>query len=412
MKLLIVTQYYPPETGPAAKLHELALRLTAKGHSLTVLTAMPNYPGGRIFDGYRGRLRMQECLQGIRVIRTWVYASKSSRPFVRLLSYCSFLLSSVLLGCWRLGRHDVALIESPPLFLVPAGLFLSRLARAKSIMMVSDIWPDILVRMGHATGGLSLKAMLWLERFGYTHADVVSLTNPGARQQIQDRFPQIKTTIISNGVDLNLFSPDKRSIEVRQGLGTNGDTFLVGYCGLHGHAQGLEVILDAAEQLRSFPHIKFVMIGEGPVKAHLVKESARRKLPNLVFLNARPKQEMPAIVASCDICIVPLASRLPGTMPSKVYETLASGVPPLVAKGCEGDALVTRHQVGLTFEPMNGTELASAVKRLASDKQLCADMSLRARKLAQRFDRNVIAERTESIIKALADNCQLPDVTW
>ena len=166
MRLLIVTQYFPPETGaPQARLYELAKRLQDVGYEITVLTALPNYPTGKIFKGYRRKLRVTEEIDGIKVIRTWIWPSKSAKILPRLISYITFAISSVLLGCWGLGKHDVVLIESPPLFLLPSGIFVSRLVRGNPIMMVADVWPECLVQTGHASDGLALKMMFWLEKF-------------------------------------------------------------------------------------------------------------------------------------------------------------------------------------------------------------------------------------------------------
>jgi len=413
VKLLILTQYFPPEMGaPQARLFELATRLRDKGHTVTVLTALPNYPTGRIFDDYRRKIHVKENFDGIDVIRTWIYPSKSSRTLPRLLSYMSFVLSSVLLGIWGLGRQDVVLFESPPLFLVPSGLIIGRATGAKIIMNVSDIWPDIIVRMGHTTSGPFLKAMFWLERFGYEHSDVVALTNPGAARQIQERFARVRTTVISNGVDTKLFRPALRSDDVRADLGVGPDDFIVGYCGLHGLAQGLEVAIGAAERLKDHPRIRFVMIGDGPTKETLVATANRKNLDNIRFFDRRPKKEIPAILASCDASLVPLVTRLPGTMPSKVYEALAAGTPPIVAKGCEGDALVSEFDAGRTFEPLDSEELARVVLELANNPQTVRRIRTNCSNLAKRFDRDVIADRTEAILSAVAEHRALPNVSW
>ena len=413
MRLLILTQYFPPEMGaPQARLSELARRLKDKGHTITVLTAMPNYPTGKVFDGYRRKLFMEEEMDGIRVIRTWIYPSKSSRTLPRLLSYFSFVLSSVLLGIWRLGKQDVVLFESPPLFLVPSGLIVGRVTGARVIMNCSDIWPDIIVRMGHTTGGPFLKAMEWLEKFGYEHSDAVAVTNPGAMAQVRERFPHVTTTVISNGVDTGFFTPEHRSTETRAEFGAGDDDFLVGYCGLHGLAQGLEVVIGAAEKLLNHPNIKIVMIGDGPVKDDLVGAAKDKGLTNLTFHDRRPKKDMPAILASCDVSLVPLLVRLPGTMPSKVYEALAPGTPPIVARQCEGDTLVSQFNAGRTYEPLDADEMAQAILDLANNPEEYQKVRENCIALAGRFDRDVIAEQTESILRAVADRRPLPDVSW
>jgi glycosyltransferase involved in cell wall biosynthesis len=355
---------------------------------------------------------MEENMDGIRVIRTWIWPSNSRKVIPRLLCYFSWVLSSVFLGIWGLGKQDVVLFESPPLFVVPSGLLIGKVCRGRIVMNVSDIWPDIIVRMGHTTQGAFLRAMEWLEEFGYKHSDVVALTNPGAMDQIKRRFPGVATTVISNGVDTDMFRPELASQGVRQRLGAEIDDFLVIYCGLHGMAQGLEVIVNAAARLVDRSHIKFVMMGDGPTKEMLVGMAAERQLPNLTFLDRRPKKEIPEILASCDVSLVPLMTHLPGTMPSKVYEALSAGTPPIVAKGCEGDPLVEQFNAGRTFEPLNGEDLATAVVELADDPAEYQQVRENAIALSRRFDRDAIAERTEKVLSAIAEGQRLPDVSW
>lgn len=413
MNILLITQYFPPEMGaPQARLYELARRLVDKGHTVQVLTAMPNYPTGRIFKDYRGKLTKRENLDGIDVIRTTLFASKSQKALSRLLCYLTFAATALFIGGWRLKRPDLALIESPPLFLMPTGIILTRLLRAKTVMMVSDIWPDIIVRMGYQTGGFYLRALEWLECISYRFSDVVALTNPGAVRQINERFPKVKTTVISNGVDTALFAPALRSDQFRRTINARDDDFVVIYCGLHGMAQGLEVVIDAASRLKAEDKIRFVMIGDGPVKESLLKQSESKGLNNITFMDPKPKKEIPAILASCDMSLVPLLSRLPGTMPSKVYEALASGVPPMVAKGCEGEDLVEKHGAGMSFEPMDGAEMADKIASLARHPDQWATMRTKAIELSKRFDREVIADRTEQILKAIVEDRELPKVEW
>jgi glycosyltransferase involved in cell wall biosynthesis len=377
-----------------------------------VLTAMPNYPAGRVFDGYRRKLRARDEIDGVRVVRTCIWPSNSSRALPRLLSYLSFVVSSVLLGAWGLGKQDLLLFESPPLFLVPSGWLLGKLKRCPVIMNVSDIWPDIIVRMGYGEGGASIKAMEALERFGYRHSDVVALTNPGAMRQIAERFPDVTTTVISNGADIERFRPELANAEARASLGAAEGDLLVGYFGLHGLAQGLEAVVDAADKLRSDPRVKVVLVGDGPTKADLVARAENLGLDNLRFFDPVPKPEVPPLLASCDVALVPLGVRLPGTMPSKIYETLAAGVPVVAAKGCEAESLVGEFDVGRVFEPLDAEELAAAVAELLSGEVDRGAMSERCVALAARFSRDLIAARTDRILQAVANGAELPDVSW
>ena len=154
------------------------------------------------------------------------------------------------------------------------------------------------------------------------------------------------------------------------------------------------------------------MVGDGATKEKLIAEAGQKSLKNLRFFDHRPKKEMPAILASCDASLVPLVSRLPGTMPSKVYEALAAGTPPIVAKGCEGQALVEQFDAGRAFEPMDAEELAEAVRDLADHPDKLQQARANSTQLARRFDRDVIAERTEAVLRAVAERKPLPQVSW
>lgn len=408
MRLLILTQYFPPEMGaPQARLQELAVRLQARGHEVTVVTAMPNYPTGRVFDGYRGRIRLREESDGVDVVRTWIYPSNSDRAVPRMLSYASFAASSLLLGLPVLGHQDVVMVESPPLFLTPTALILGRLLDAPVLVNVSDIWPESLVQLGLLEEGIAHRLMLALERFAYHRASAVAVTNAGAMDRIRERFPDVDTTVISNGVDRDLFHPELRDEATRRGLGAGPDDFLVAYCGLHGLAQGLEVVVDAAERLRHRDDIRFVLVGDGPVKRNLEGATAARALSNVRFLDRRPKSEIPTVLASADASLVPLATRMPGTMPSKVYEALSSGVPILVTRGSEAQYLAEEHEVGRVFEPLNAEELVEGILALVEESDRDG-MRERARCVSARFDRDQIARHTEEVLRAVAANSPPP----
>ena len=409
MKIVVLTQNFPPEVGAtAARLQRMTRSLAERGHQVTVITAMPNYPTGRVFDGYRGKVRSVEEADGVRVVRTWSFPSKSSNSLLRLISYASFALSSLLLGIRGLGRQDIVLFDTPPLPLVPTGLVMGRVTGARVVMNVSDIWPEMAMRLGHGVGRLSMWALKRLERLGYEKSDIVTTTTGAARERISRRFPHVRTAVISNGADLKMFDPSLRSQEVRDSLDVKPEDFLVCYIGLHGMFQGLEVVLEGAEKMRENRAIKFVMIGDGPRKEALKDLASRKNLDNLKFLDLVDSERIPSILASCDAALVPLAAEFPGTMPSKVYETLASGVPVVISAGCEGARVVEQGKAGLTFRPGNAMELAEALAYLKANKEETALMRKKCRELACHFDYDRIAEQTESFLLAIADGSAIP----
>ena len=410
MRIVVLTQNFPPEVGAkSARLYKMTSRLAERGHRVTVITAMPNYPTGRTFDGYRGKIRSEDVADGVRIIRTWILPSKSPKALPRFISYASFAMSSLLLGAWGLGRQDIVLFDTPPLSLVPTGLAIGRITRARVIMNVSDIWPDIATRLGEPVGRLPLWVLKRLERLGYEKSDVVAATTNTARQQIVSQFPQVRTTVIGNGADLRMFSPSLRSQDVRDSFGVGPEDFLVGYFGLHGLFQGLEVVIEAAERLSDHASITFLMVGDGPCKDDLVKMAERKRLDNLRFLGLLPWQRIPSILASCDAGLVPLAAEFPGTMPSKVYETLASGVPVVISKGCESADLVEHENAGRTFPPGDSNELADSLVELDSNGDELAQIRKNCRKLAERFDYDRIALEIEAILTAVANGDPIPE---
>lgn len=410
MRIVVLTQNFPPEVGAtAARLHKMTTKLAERGHSVTVITAMPNYPTGRIFDGYRGKARMEEEVDGVRVIRTWIFPSKSSNSLFRLVSYASFTLSSLLLGMWRVGRQDIVLFDTPPLPLVPTGLTIGWITRARTVMNVSDIWPEMATQLGYPIGRMSLWALKRLESLGYRRADVVTATTEAARKRISRRFPEVRTAVISNGADLNMFDPSYRSQEIRKSLGVGPSDFLIGYFGLHGLFQGLDVVVEAADRLRDQPTIRFVLVGDGPCKESLNELAERKRLDNLRFLDLVDQDRMPSLLASCDIALVPLAAEFPGTMPSKVYETLASGVPVVISKGCEGARLVEEGKAGWTFRPGDSNELADVLAELDADREVLRQMSSNCRALAKKFDYDRIAVETEGMLQAVSDGTSIAE---
>ena len=413
MRIGILTQYFPPEMGaPQARLYELAVRLRDRGHEITIITAMPNYPTGKVFPEYRWRLFARENMDGLKIIRTPIYPSKSANLLVRLFSYMSFVKSSFLMGAWSVGKLDVLIVESPPLFLGLSGIPMSWVTRSRMVLMVSDIWPDVAIRMGDMISEKQARILEKLEGLIYRHSACVALTNPGAVEQVKSRFPEVACGVISNGVDTTFFRPDLRSDAIREEFGIKPGQFAVGYCGLHGLFQGLEVVVESAKRLRDNPAIRFVMIGDGPTKEALVSQARAAELDNIEFYTRQPKSRMPEILASMDASLIPLAASLPGTMPSKVYEALAAGVPMVVTAGCEAEQLVNRYNVGRLFEAGNADQVGNAIQELASNPDTAAEIRNNSIELAQRFDRSKIADRTEALLQAVVDGQPIPKAEW
>jgi glycosyltransferase involved in cell wall biosynthesis len=394
MKLLLLTQYYPPEIGaPQARLSELAAHFVRGGHSVTVLTAMPNYPTGKIYPGYGG-LWQQEQRDGVHVIRTFIYPTQKADFLRRLTNYFSFVASSALFGSALLKRFDFLLVESPPLFLGLSGFWLSRLKRARLIFNVSDLWPQSAVELGVLRpDSLAFRLSATLEAFYYRHAWLVTGQSKSILANITERFPQCPTFHLSNGVDTRRFGLHSPTQDMRATLGLNGN-FVALYAGLHGLAQGLDQVLGAAEGLRAEKHLQFVLVGDGPEKPMLVERARQRELTNVQFCEPRPARDMPALLASADIVLVTLKKHISGAVPSKLYEAMASGKPVILVASGEAADIVRTQRAGIVVEPGDEQGLSQAVQTLRTQPGLCQTLGQNGRRAAEQyFDRTKIATR-------------------
>ena len=393
MHLTILSQYYPPEVGaPQNRLSHLASQFIEAGHEVTVLTAMPNYPAGKIHDGYGGLLK-RETQEGIRIIRTFIYPSQSAALLPRLLSYFSFVLSSALFGTFLLSCSDILLVESPPLFLGMSGIWLSRIKRARLIFNVSDLWPESAVRVGVIRkNSLAHRLGKTLESFFYRHAWLITGQSKTILEDIQQRFPAQKTRLLSNGADTNRFRPKNHTKAARARL-TSANEFVVLYAGLHGLAQGLDQILDAAEKLHRESDFRFVFVGDGPHKKKLELRAREANTTNVTFLDSRPSTEMPELWAAADLIVVPLGMHIPGAVPSKLYEAMACGRPIILIARGEAAEVVERYKAGIVVAPGEVSKLVRAIRALRRNPDLGSTLSRNARIAAvEHFDRRDIAQ--------------------
>jgi glycosyltransferase involved in cell wall biosynthesis len=396
MKITILTQYFPPEVGaPQNRLYEMAARLQSMGAEITVLTAMPNYPQMEIRKDYRGKWYLKEDMNGMKIHRGWIYASKKRGIFRRMLNYYSFVFSSFWIGWFKLKKSDFLLVESPPLFLGQSGKLLARLKKAKLIFNVSDLWPESAEKLGLVKNRFFLKMAYKLEARLYKRAWLVTGQTQGIIKSISTRFPSKKVYWLPNGVDVSFFAPKEDDFLWRDKNNIARGDFLLLYAGIIGHAQGLEIILNAAQRLKNIPEIKFILLGSGPEKVRLQKMKENMQLQNVIFLEPVSKDEMPSIVRSANAAVIPLRKLdlFLGAIPSKIFENLAMKKPILL--GVDGEAkelFIDEGKAGLYFEPENDKDLADQVKYLWENPNLQKELGENGLKyVAEKFERNKIS---------------------
>jgi len=398
MKILILTQYFPPETGAAQnRLFELAVRLKALGADITVLTAMPNYPQMQIYKGYEGLKYFYEEMSGLKVHRSSIYVSRDRSIIGRLRNYFSFVISSRKTAVQKLGNFDCIICESPPLFLGYTAMYLARRMGAKLVFNVSDLWPETAEKLDVITNRFLLDRAYALEGKIYRRSALVSGQTQGICRSVEERFPGVRTYWLPNGVDLDYYDPGKIDAgDWRSRHGISKDEIVFLYAGILGIGQGLEVILKAAQKHLRNRAVRFVLLGDGPEKTRLLALKEQLGLSNVSFFDPVPKREMPSILKSSNAAIIPLKKidLYKGAIPSKAFECMAMQLPILL--GVDGEArelFIDKGKSGLYFEPENDHELAEAVGMLASNATLRAELGGNGRRyVSECFNRDRIAQ--------------------
>lgn len=396
MKILILTQYYPPEIGaPQNRLHELAVRLKSRGIEVEVLTAQPNYPKMEIFEGYRNGEIMQEEIEGITVYRSSIYVSGSKSIVARLRNYFSFVWSSYKRGS-KLGAYDFLLVESPPLFLGYSAMRLVKKLNAKLIFNVSDLWPESAEKLGIVSNKWLLAAAYRLEKKCYKTASLVTGQTQGIVRDINSRFPDVKTFWLPNGVDPDFYDPEHFDVSgFRERNGFHEQDILFFYGGILGYAQGLTLLLEAAAEVHH-PDVKIVIQGTGPEEEKLKKLKTELGLNNVVFLPPVQKKEMPYVLREVDVAIVPLRKLelFQGAIPSKIFEALAMKKALLL--GVEGEAyehFITKAHAGIGYTPEDKDDLIEKINTMAESRARLREYGENGRRyVIDHFNRNKIAQ--------------------
>lgn len=400
MKVIFLTQYFPPETGaPQNRISATAQALRAHGAEVTVLTAMPNYPEMRIHEGYRGKWTIEERIDGLRVIRAWLLVSAKRSIFWRLCNYFSFVFSALVVGLFNLRHSDVLFVESPPLFLGITAMLLARAKRAKLVFNVSDLWPESAVQLGLVTNKTLIALSTRLEMRCYKRAALVTGQTQGIVADIQRRCPAKRVFWLPNGVDFDAIAGAEQapSSDVLQRLGIPAGSLVLAYAGILGHAQGLEVVLHAAAQLQGRSDAQFLLIGDGPEKAMLQELKAQLDVANVHFVDRMTRSELLGLLRSVDGVVVPLRRNdlFKGAIPSKIFEALALAKPLLL--GVEGEAkelFIDQGKAGIAFTPDDANALAEAVEQLGADRPAARAMGENGmRYVRENFDRQRINAR-------------------
>jgi colanic acid biosynthesis glycosyl transferase WcaI len=389
LRLLIVVNHYPPDVNPSGKLmHQLALGLRALGHTVDVLTTFPHYQSFRTEPGYRGRLFAREHVAGGRVTRVWAFASgQKQRMLHRLANYVSFNALASIAGPLTRARYDVVIANSGSFFTGITGWLIQVLRRTPFIYNVQDIYPDVPVRAGQLRNPAAIRGLEKIERFMYDRATRITVISNEQRSVLMRKgVAGSKVTVIPNFVDTAFIRPLPKDNEVSRRLGLH-DKFVIAHAGNLGYAYDFASMLDAAAALKPVADVQFVIIGDGVLREALTEQIGQRGLTNVRMLPFQPEADLPHLRAALDVQLSLYAKgSVQSSLPSKIYEIMASGRPALVSAEHGSDLynLVTATGCGICIEPENSAQLTAAIRTLHQDRAQGARLGQQGRDAVER----------------------------
>ncbi len=389
MRIVFLTENFPPELNAAAtRVFERAVYWVQSGHRITVITCAPNFPSGRVFEGYQNSWYRVEEMAGIRVVRVKTYIAPNEGVLRRSLDFLSFLFTGFLAGVVQ-ARPDVVVSTSPQFFAAVAGWMVGVARHRPFVFELGDLWPSSIVAVGAMRPGLLLRLLERFELFLYRRsAAVVALTNSFKKNLVGRGIPADKIAVVINGVDLPRYSPMAPDPEFSARWDLTGK-FVVGYVGTLGMAHGLSNVLDTAQRLCD-TNVCFFLIGPGAERETLIDEAMRRGLSNVVVAPPQPKDAMPRVWSLCDVALVHLKDSpvFSEVIPSKMFEAMAMGLPLLlVAPRGEASRIVEMEQAGLAIPPADPAAFSDAVRRLAADEAGRRRFAQNALQAAGRYSR-------------------------
>jgi len=405
LKILLISEYFPPEVGAGSnRAYELCYNWVKLGASVTVITGFPDYPDGVIPSEYRGLKFLREYKDGIEVIRTYTIPAPNKGFVKRVISFLSFMISSIVQGSRAVKNQDVIIATSPPFFVGIAGYIIGKIKKAPFVFEVRDLWPESIVQLGQLKNKFIINVLEKLEYFLYkkcSHIVPVAESTVGVLEK-KGVSPH-KITVIKNGVDLQMFSPGANNQPLAAQLNLQ-NKFVIGYIGTLGLSHAVDKILDAADCLKNFEKIQFLIIGQGAEKEILVRKRDELKLGNVIFLNSVEKKSLPEYYGLCDVLLVPLRKLelFEKVIPSKIFEIFAMGKPIIISVNGEARKLVEEAEGGIYSEPENEIELKNKILYLYENPELLNELGLNGRKYVENnFDRSILAQKYLDLIKSI-----------
>ena len=401
MKILFITDNFAPEVNaPATRTYEHVKEwIKDKDIEVTIITCTPNFPHGKVYDGYKNKLYQKEYIDGIEVIRVWSYITSNSGFVKRVIDYISFGIMAFMVGLFK--KHDLIIATSPQFFTTWAAWGLSKIKRKPWIFELRDLWPESIKTVGAMKQGKVIDILEKIELGLYKSSNkVVAVTDAFKTNLINRGIDANKIEVVTNGSNVELFSAREKNQKLLKSLGLE-NKFIIGYIGTHGMAHSLDFIVTSISKIED-KYIHFLFIGDGAMKEKVLEIANNLKVKNATFLNPIKKEEVPEYLNICDVSLAPLKKEdnFKTVIPSKIFEASAMRKPTLL--GVEGQAqeIIETYNAGLCFEPENEKDFLEKIYILKNDKEKYKELQKGCEELAIEYDRKKLAEKMLKIIKS------------
>jgi len=380
-RFLILTQYFHPEVGaPQVRLAAMARELARLGHKIEVVTALPNYPQGKIFAEYKRRFYVLENWENIIIHRVWMYTATGA-SFKRLFSYFSFVFTAFW-GLRKAQRPDYLFVESPPLFLGITGFLTAKMWKVPFIFNIADLWPDYVRALGLMGDDFTFRWAEKLEKYLYQKANYINVVTKSAGDTLirNKNVPAHKILFLPNGIDSSVFKSYPIDLEYKKRFNLPDKSMFL-YAGTHGYAHGMDIILQAAQLLKKTA-VYFLLVGGGSEKARLQQLSQEMQLDNVIFLEPQPPEIIAYLysLAVAGIATVRPSHLLDSLRSAKILAIMACEKPVLYS-GAAGESarLIAEAQAGIIVESGKPQDLAKEVKYLLNNQESAQQMGRNGR---------------------------------
>lgn len=402
MRILFLTDNFPPESNaPATRTYEHCKEWVKLGAEVTVITCFPNFPTGKVFEGYKNNWKRTELIDGIRVIRVWSFISANKGFFKRTLDFISFAQTSFLSGLFT--KCDLIIATSPQFFTAVSGCALGILKRKNWVMEVRDIWPESIKAVEAINSNWIISLLEKVELFLYKSAwKIIVVTDSFKINLVSRGVSPEKIYVIKNGVDLTIYKPQPKNLNLLESLNIR-NKFIVGYVGTHGLAHSLDFVIKSIYKLKD-ESFHFIFIGDGAEKINIIKLAKELGVNNVTFIDPVKKSEIAKYLSALDVALVPLkkSTTFESVIPSKIFESVAMNIPILLGVDGETRKIIETYHSGIYFEPENESEFIEKLKLIKN--QISLDKNkyhLGCQQMALDFDRKNLAKR---MLKILSTN--------